>query len=137
MDGGIFGLLGLISLHRGAVEYDLRARFGIGLRDVGETVTLSEMARLVVILRADPSSAIASALEGWDYPISREALAILDLYDVTVLANSDTKKGRPKPHGGRPFKLNDRQERKFGDTGGRTRAEVAEILNRLGHNIPV
>lgn len=137
MDGGVFGLLGLISLHRGAVEYDLRQRFQIGLRDVGDRVTLSEVARLVVILRSDPSSAIAAALEGWDYPISREALLIADLYDLTVLANSDSKKGRPKPHPGRPFKSDDHRERKYGDTGGRTRAEVVEILNALGHSLPV
>ena len=137
MDGGIFGLLGLIRDHRGAVEYDLRHRFGLGLRDVGGTVTLSEVARLVVILRADPSSAIAAALEGWDFPISREALAIYDLYDLTVLANSDTKKGKPKPRPGRPFPMTDRQERKWGNTGGRTREEVVAILNGLGHNLPV
>ena len=137
MDGGIFGLLGLIRLHRGAVEYDLRARFGLGLRDVGQRVTLSEVARLVVILRADPSSAIAAALEGWDYPISREALILLDHYDLDVRINSDSKKGRPKPHPGRPFKLDDRQERRYGNTGGRSREEVVKILNSMGHSLPV
>lgn len=98
---------------------------------------MSEVARLVVILRADPSSAIAAALEGWEFPISREALAIYDLYDLTVIANSDTKKGKPKPRPGRPFPMNDRQERKWGNTGGRTREEVVAILNGLGHNLPV
>ena len=137
MDGGIFGLLGLIARHRGAVEYDLRARFGLGLRDVGDRVTIFEVARLVVILRNDPSSAIAAALEGWDYPISREALAILDLYDRFVEANSDPKKGRAKPHPARPMKVDDKQRQRIGNTGGRTRAEIVEILRGLGHNIPV
>ena len=137
MGGGIFGLLGLIQSHRGAVEYDLRHRFGLGLRDVGERITLTEVARLATILRRDPSSAIAAALEGWDYPVSREALAIYDLFDVTVLANTDTKGGRPKPHSGRPWKIEDRAQQRYGDTGGRTRAEVVEILNGLGHALPV
>jgi hypothetical protein len=53
-----------------------------------------------------------------------------------VLANSDTKKGKPKPHSGRPFKVNDRQERRFGNTKGRTREEVVAILNGLGHSLP-
>lgn len=104
---------------------------------MGDTITLFEMARLVVILRSDPSSAISAALEGWDYPISRETLALLDIYDLTVAANSDPKKGRPKPHGGRPFPMDDRREQRWGDTGGRSRAEIVKILNDLGHNIPV
>lgn len=137
MAGGIFGLLGLIRDHRGAVEYDLRHRFGLGLRDVGDTIALSEMGRLVRILRSDPSSAIAAALEGWDFPISREALIFMDLFDVTVMANSDSKKGKPKPHGGRPYKIERANVQKFGDRAGRTDAEVKEILNSLGHNIPV
>lgn len=128
MDGGIFGLLRLIADHRGAVEYDLRHRFGFGLRAVGEDVTLSEVARLAMILRSDPSSAIASKLEGWDYPISREALAILDLYDVTVMANSDTKKGRPKPHPGRPMMIDTADHRRLGNRAGRSNEEIAELL---------
>ena len=136
MDGGIFGLLGLISLHRGAVEYDLRQRFGLGLRDVGERVTLAEVARLVVILRSDPSSAITAALEGWAFPIDRTALAMYDLFDVMVMANSDPKKGRPKPHGGRPMPTDTRDVKRIGDTGGRSREEIVDILRRLGHNLP-
>jgi len=95
------------------------------------------VARLVVICRSDPSSAIAAALEGWDYPISREALAILDLFDLTVAANSDPKKPRPAPHSGRPYKPDDKTRQRFGDTGGRSRDEVVAILNGLGHNLPV
>ena len=90
------------------------------------------------ILRNDPSSQIAAAIEGWDHPITREALALFDVYDVTVAANSDKRK-RPKPHPGRPFKLNaaTQGERQRGDAGGRSREEVIRILNSLGHNLPV
>lgn len=136
MDGGIFGLLGLIRVHRGAVEYDLRHRFGLGLRDIGNRVTIAEVARLITICRADPGSATAAAVEGWDFPISRESLALYDLYDLTVQAHSDTKKGRPKPRAGRPFKVETGNRQRFGNTGGRTRAEVVEILNGLGHSLP-
>ncbi|WP_051549262.1 hypothetical protein [Nocardioides sp. URHA0032] len=104
---------------------------------MGDRITLAEVARLAVILRRDPSSAVAAALEGWDYPISREALAILDLYDLTMAANNDSKKGRPKPHGGRPWPLDNKQERRWGNTGGRSREEVVAILNALGHSLPV
>lgn len=135
MAGGVFGLLGLIQSHRGAVEYDLRSRFGLGLRDVGWTISLWEMARLVTILRSDPSSAIASALEGWDYPIDRTALAVLDLHDRFVEANSGKKK--PPPHPGRPWKRDDRQRERKGNAAGRSRAEVVAILNAHGHELPV
>ena len=136
MDGGIFGLLGLIRDHRGAVEYDLRQRFGLGLRDVGDRIALSEMARLVKILRAEPSSAIAAALEGWGHPISREALILMDQYDLEVQINSDPKKGKPKRYP-RPFPIDDRDVKRYGDAGGRSREEVVAILNGLGHNLPV
>lgn len=137
MDGGVFGLLGLIAAHRGAVEYDWRTRFGLALTDIGGRMSLWEAARLAVILRCDPSSMIAAALEGWDHPISREALVLMDTYDVHTAVNTDPKKGRPKPHTGRPFSVDTRDRQKFGDTGGRSRAEVVAILNAHGHNIPV
>ena len=126
MDGGAFGFLGLIHRHRGAVEYDWRTRFGIGLADIGQEMSLHEAARLAEILLHDPSSEIAAAVQGWDYPISREALVNLDLFDLTLLANSDPRKGKPKPHGMRPFKSTNTE--RFGNTGGRSRAEIEEIL---------
>lgn len=137
--GGICGLLDLIEEHRGPLEYDFRTRFsGIteGLAGVPEQMGWGELLRQVTILRADPSSALAAALAGWDYPISREALAILDLYDLTMAANSDPKK-RVAPHTGRPFNTSSKRTRQVGKTNGRTREQVVEILNSLGHQLPV
>lgn len=130
MDGGVLGLLGLIRSHRGAVEYDLRHRFGLGLRDVGSTLTIFELARLVVILRSDPASMIAAAIEGWDYPMSREAAIFADLYDLEY-AKTGVKSRKPYP---RPYKVKGKTE-KWGDTGGRSREEVVAILNRMGHSL--
>ena len=132
MDGGVFGLLGLIRRDRGAVEYDLRHRFGLGLRDVGSTITIFELARLVVIIRNDPSSMIAAAVEGWAYPMARAVAVLADLYDLTHAA-AGAKKPKPYP---RPWETK-RSEKRYGDTGGRTRAEVVAILNGLGHQLPV
>ena len=137
--GGICELLDLIEEHRGALEYDYRTRFpGItdGLDGVPAQMGWGETLRMVHILRADPSSALASAMAGWDYPISREALAILDLYDLTMAANSDPKK-RPKPNSGRPFDTSSKTTRRVGKTDGRTREEIVAILNAMGHQIPV
>ena len=90
-----------------------------------------------MILRSDPSSAISAALEGWDYPISREALLLADLYDLTGRANSDPKKGKWQPHPGRPWKTDARDRQRIGNPGDRTPDQIAEILRGLGHNIPV
>ena len=107
------------------------------LSTVPEDMGWAEVVRLTGILRKDPSSAIAASMEGWKYPISREALLFADLYDLTVAANTDSKR-RPKPHPGRPFDVDgSRDVKKYGSTGGRTQAEVVALLNGLGHSLPV
>lgn len=96
-----------------------------------------EAIRLIRLLRKDTTSQFAAALEGWEFPIDRGTLATLDLFDLTVLANSDRKKGKPTPHPMRPYKTDTRDRQRIGNPGNRTRAEVVEILRGLGHNIPV
>lgn len=138
--GGICGLLDLIEEHPGALEYDFRTRFpGLpnGLGDVPDRMGWGEAIRVLRILRADPSSMVAAAAEGWSHPISREALALLDLYDLTMAANSSGKGPKPKPHSGRPFDTSGKKTQQYGNTGGRSRAEVVAILNARGHNLPV
>lgn len=133
MDGKSWGLLGLIRQYRGAIEYDISTRFPgrcpLGLRSVGTTVTLSELARLVEILRADPSSALAAAVEGWDHPVSREAAVLMDLWDLEYAKTGAKKRERYR----RPWSTADRH------VHGKPRplSEVAEVLNRYGHNLPV
>lgn len=96
-----------------------------------------EALRLVRLLRKDTTSQFAASMEGWDFPVDRGTLATLDVYDLTVAANSDPKKGRLDPHPGRPYKLTDpRKREKYGDTAGRSNAEVISILKKLGHNLP-
>ena len=97
-----------------------------------------EAVGLVKILRADPSSMIAAALEGWSHPISREALILMDQFDLDMAAATSGSKGRkPKPHPGRPWKPSDKTVQKHGNTAGRSRAEVVAILNAHGHALPV
>lgn len=129
MDGGIWRLLGLIARHRGAIEYDWRTRFGIPLTEIGRSMTITEAGRLVKVIAADPSSALASAGAGWDYAIDRETLVLADLYDLMHQVHADPKKPKPKPHPMRPFKTN-QDQRRFGNAGGRSRAEVIAILDR-------
>jgi len=88
-----------------------------------------EAIRQVGILRSDPSSMTAAAMEGWAYPISQETLVLADLFDLTHLVNASPKGPKPKPHAIRPFKAA-KSEKTFGDAGGRTPAEVREVLAR-------
>ncbi len=129
MDGGILGLLGVVRDHRGAAEYDLR-RLGVALGDVGQGVSLTEAARLVRELAQDTGTHIGAAVHGWQYPASREALALMDLVDITIAAHSDGKGKRanyPRPW----------DEVQHGRTRSLlTQAETQAALRHAGHTVP-
>lgn len=110
------------------MEYDLRSRFGLCLADVGARVTFTEASRLVTLLASDPSSRVGAALMGLDYPVSREQIVLMDLYDLTVRANSDPKKGRPKPYP-RPWRSAETKVSKPGVS----QEDVLAALRYAGH----
>jgi len=88
----------------------------------------SEGIRLVRILLADPASAVASAMAGWDYPMPREAAILADLYDLTFAANkSEKSKMRHYP---RPWKV--KSEAKVAKPT-ISQARVIAALRRAGH----
>lgn len=127
MDGGNRRLLGLIRDHRGALEYDWRSRFGLGLESIGTVMTWSEATRLSGLLLADPSSWVCASVAGWDHPISREAIVLADMWDLTAKVHSQRRSKQatyPRPWSGRG------QGRRHGSTGGRTRDEILAILGR-------
>lgn len=93
-------------------------------------MTWGEALRLLAILRADPSSMLAAAMEGWSYPLPREVSVLMDLYDLQY-AKTGAKNRKPYP---RPFKV-DENSRRRGNVAGRSQAEVREILARAGHGI--
>ncbi len=59
-------------------------------------MTLGEARRLVDILAGDPSSRTCAALNGWDYPISAEAMVLADLFDLWTTQDSEPY-SRPWP----------------------------------------
>lgn len=83
-----------------------------------------EAVDLARVIHADPSSAVAAAALGWEYPLSREALILLDLFDLEHAANTSK---RPKPHPMRP-KAQTKQSSRYGNTGGRSVGQVKAIL---------
>lgn len=134
LHGGIWRLLELIEEHRAAVEYDWRTRFGMSIDDMPDRMGWDEAGRLASLLCRDPSSALFAALAGWEYPMSREALLLADLFDLEHTAHADPKRGRPKPHPMRPVKQVGERTR-VGNPGGRSDEEIVAILRRLGHRL--
>ena len=108
--------------HRAAFEYDWRARFHLPLHKVGSNaMRWGEAYRLALLLARDPSSALGAALAGWEYPLSREALTLADLYD---LQHTSKVKRRPRPY---PRPWADKERKRTG-TGRYTTAELRAVL---------
>ena len=87
--GKIFAFVGLIHQHRGALEYDWRTRFHLGVDQVGDARLMSwgEAARLLEVLRVDPSSQVHRVVNGWEFAVSREWLLGWEQHWAVVQAN--------------------------------------------------
>lgn len=55
---------------------------------------LTEAGRLAAILSRDPSTRLCAAVNGWDYPFSREATVLADIFDLWT---SKDAKEYPRP----------------------------------------
>lgn len=98
-----------------------------------------EALRLTQTLAADPTSRISTALAGWDYPLSRDAMALMDLYDLshTIAWARGGRKGKEPERYPRPWRTAEADGvQRLGNTEGRSRAEVVAYLNSLGHHLP-
>lgn len=96
-----------------------------------------EAARLARLLVEDPSSQLGAAMAKLDYTSSRTDLLLADLYDITVMAHSDPKRGKPKPHPMRPFKAQDTTKRRPKRAPGVTDEVVIAAMRAAGHEPPV
>lgn len=87
----------MIDAHRAAFEYEWRARFHLPLDVVGKSMTWGEAWRHTRTLAGDPSSYVAAAVAGWEHPLTREALVLMDLFDLQHLAANPKRKPKPYP----------------------------------------
>lgn len=55
-------------------------------------MSLQEAVSLTRTLIGDLTSHVGAAVQGWQYPLTHEARAAMDLYDLTVMVNTDPKK---------------------------------------------
>lgn len=93
----------MIDAHRGAFEYDWRARFHLPLTVIGRRMTFGEAMRLTRVLMRDPSSVVFAAVQGWEHPFPWEAMILADLVDVQVAkASKRTPKPWPRPWSAKP-----------------------------------
>jgi hypothetical protein len=91
---------------------------------VGEAMSWGEAVHLLSALARDPSSHVAAAIAGWQHPLSREALVLADLLDLTAAAHSSKK---PKPYP-RPWSA----ERKPPRKQVLTQEQIRAVLERIG-----
>lgn len=117
----------MIDAHRGAFEYDWRARFAVPLAAVGRAMTWGEALRLTEQLAGDPGSRVGAALAGWEHPVSREWLVLVDLIDRFSRVNF--KKPPPYP---RPWRT---EKRRMKPTV--SQETVIEALRMAGHVGPI
>lgn len=98
-----------------------------------------EALRLTTALSTDPASHVAAALIEWDYPVSHEAIALMNLYDLqhhVAWAQGGGKGAKPKPHH-RPWPLEDRRERRSRPEDSITQEAILEALRAAGHDAPL
>lgn len=126
----------MIDAHRGAFEYDWRARFQLPTSVIGDSMTWGEALRHVNSLTRDPSSHVAAAVHEWEHPVSREALVLMATYDLQLArawVEGGKKGSKPEPYP-RPWKR-EAEVTRLGNTDGMTNEQVRQILNAHGHSL--
>lgn len=117
----------MIDQHRAAFEYDWRTRFHLPLTAIGRAMSYGEAFRMTGLLAGDPGSQVGAALAEWAYPLSREAIALVDLYD---LQHTSKAKRKPKPY---PRPMPERTVRRHQPDATMTQADVIAALRMAGH----
>lgn len=129
--GGIAALADLLDAHRGAFEHDWRARFSLPLTAIGtRRMEWGEAIRLMQALALDSSTMVAAALAGWDYPVSAEALVLMNVHDI--LAGAYLKKPEFWP---RPWP--DKVKKRSKPDASLTQEEIIAALRKAGHTAPI
>lgn len=133
--GGIVALADLIDAHRGAFEYDWRARLHTPLSEVGKSMTWGEALRLTKEILLDPSAHVTASVYDWSHPVPWPAMVAMDAYDLAhqvAWGQSGGKGSRPKPY---PRPWPDRVTKRFAPSV--SQDEVIAALRSVGHTDPI
>jgi hypothetical protein len=96
-----------------------------------------EALRLFRVLERDPSTAVGAAVAEFDRPTSREALVLMDLYDLQVMfrwADGGKKGQKPKPY---PRPWPQRKGRRAKPSVSLTQEQIVKALRDAGHTAPI
>jgi hypothetical protein len=91
--GGILELSRLAVAHRSELAADFRELYSASVADVAP----AEFFPLMVALLNDPRSRVQAVVAGWEHPVSREAIALYDLFDL-VFRSKVSKPSDFKPY---------------------------------------
>jgi len=97
----------------------------LSVEDIGKKITWSEAIRLTSVLLRDPSSWVQASINEWDYPVSREWMALSHVYDLLAMVNS---KRKPKPY---PTPWPDKGTSKLKPKKAQYRSEVLQKLRLM------
>lgn len=97
--------------------------------DIGVAMTFGEAIALLDVLHEDTTSWVFAAQAKWDFPASREFLAIADLFDAFAKANFR----RPDPYP-RPTPDKSATVERLGERI--APADIAEVLRGFGREVP-
>lgn len=100
--GGIYWFRELEEKHTAALVADFRSHYNLSVFDIGINYTWREGIYLAYAILQDTTSLTFAAHNSWDYPASKEYLALLNLLDTLIQVNTDPKKSKFKPYT-RPF----------------------------------
>jgi hypothetical protein len=129
----------LIDAHRGAFEYDWRARFSLPLTVVGKAMSWGEAYRLTQELAGDPESHVSASLSGWERAVPQAAMVLMDLYDLTHQIGWKQFGGKgpkPKPYP-RPWPTTKTGRHKAKPDESLTQDEIVAALRAAGHTAPL
>ena len=98
----------------------------------------AEADRLVTVILRDTASPLTAELAGWDYPLSREAMALADLFDLTVAAHAG-RKAKDVTRYPRPWPApEDPDAKTYGANNTHlTQDEIRSALKRFGKPAPL
>ena len=87
-------------MYREELLLDFRAIYNTSINEISRSISVDEAMAMIRGLAHRTESWYFAKLNKWDYPMNRDSLILLDIYDAFRQANS---KNKPKPSP-RPFK---------------------------------
>lgn len=110
----------------------MRSFYGVGIYDIGNTVSFTEAVLLVRILMRTPQSWLHAAVAEWSHPVTNEWTVLAQTYDLVAQVNSK-QNSKPKPY---PTPWRDKSKTKLGANNQPVDVVLAK-LKKMNTNLEV